>query len=167
MNQPSHRPHPWLQFGLRALLLLVLLIATFFGGFATARRIDENAMRQAEKDAAEARNAQQEAELKSLLAVLEERDAADKSQRAAVIANMQLADALAQQSQSESAEAAEPLPPPKVRVYVVDPYGSVYHYRACPRLFGPGKEYRGRGMDLDEAERLGYRECKECRKRMQ
>jgi hypothetical protein len=57
------------QFSLRALLLLVLLIGAYFGGFVTARRIDEKAIRQAHENTAETRNAQQEAELKSRAAV--------------------------------------------------------------------------------------------------
>jgi hypothetical protein len=64
MNEANNesRPLRWFQFSLRALLILMLVVAAYFAGFTTARKIDEKAIRDArDKAAAEIAAAQQPA----------------------------------------------------------------------------------------------------------
>ena len=64
MNEPTKpsRQSRWFQFRLRTLLLLTLVIAAYFGGFSTARKLDEKVLQDAQdKAAAEMANAQQAA----------------------------------------------------------------------------------------------------------
>ena len=64
MNEPTkqRRNMRWFQFSLRTLLVLILVVAAYFAGFSTARKLDEKAMRDAgEKAAAELASAQRAA----------------------------------------------------------------------------------------------------------
>jgi hypothetical protein len=54
MNEPtrqSRRPR-WFQFSLRALLVLMLVVAAYFAGFTTSEKLAEKAMREANEKAA-------------------------------------------------------------------------------------------------------------------
>ena len=54
MNEPTNQTRRrWLQFSLRALLLLMLMVGAYFAGFSTARKIDEKAIKDATDSAAE------------------------------------------------------------------------------------------------------------------
>jgi hypothetical protein len=49
MTTPTRR---WFQFSLRSLLLLMLLVATYFAGFVTSQKLAEKGRREAEEKAA-------------------------------------------------------------------------------------------------------------------
>jgi hypothetical protein len=49
MTKPSRR---WFQFSIRTLLILMLLVATYFAGFVTSQKLAEKELREAEEKAA-------------------------------------------------------------------------------------------------------------------
>jgi hypothetical protein len=51
MTEPNLK-FRWFQFSLRALLVLMLVVAAYFAGFATSQKLAERAIQKAREDAA-------------------------------------------------------------------------------------------------------------------
>jgi hypothetical protein len=176
-NSPPGRS-PRLQFSLRALLGLTLLVGAYCGGFATSQGLDQVALRQAREEAARAQRAEQdaqqavqEAERTATARIWQERKrlAAQQQMLSDYYAASGIAPGAAVRAAIKAVGKSEPvelLPPPRIRVYVMS-YGKVYHHwdgiRECRYLYEQNGFFGGIEMDLEEAEHAGYRPCKVCR----
>ena len=112
MHPPTPRPRRWFQFSLRTLLVVMLVVAAFFGGRESMRRAMRAEQQKAEMARAEAVRARAMAEAAHAQAIMQAKQAV-ASRLAASQAEMRLRMLESGNRKTRAGELPSRQPPPK------------------------------------------------------